>query len=156
MNTTEPMPQEQLDAIQRRVESATEGPWAHWAGREQWANCIKSDTDEGMYTVAEVVSEASDAKFISRAREDIPALLAEVQRLRALTTVDDDMVERATQALWSTAVGEVGQGALDGARPGTRVTWDEVHPDTKESWRRDARAALNAVLGTALVTEEEV
>ena len=131
MNTTEPMPQEQLDAIQRRVESATEGPWAHWAGREQWANCIKSDTDEGMYTVAEVVSEASDA------------------------TVDDDMVERATQALWSTAVGEVGQGALDGARPGTRVTWDEVHPDTKESWRRDARAALNAVLGTALVTEEE-
>lgn len=86
----------------------------------------------------------------------IKKLEKENAELRKRLVVTDEMVERAAQALWSTAVGEVGQGALDGARPGTRVTWDEVHPDTKESWRRDARAALNAVLGTALVTEEEV
>ena len=82
-NTNEPMAQERLDAIQRRVGSAAEGPWAHWRGWNQWDNCIKSDTDEGMYTVAEVISEAGDAQFIAHARTDIPALLAEVERLRA-------------------------------------------------------------------------
>lgn len=145
MTSHNPMTQEQLDAIQEREAKATAGPWAHWAGREQWANCIKSDTDEGMYTVAEVVSEASDAKFISRAREDIPALLAEVERLRAenerlraLTTVDDDMVERGVRAFYEHQFG-------------FRTDWDRLtkaSPDVADNYRRHMTAALNAALGT--------
>lgn len=97
MTEHDPMPQERLDAIQRRVGNTTEGPWAHWRGWNQWDNCIKGDSDEGMYTVAEVISEAGDAQFIAHAREDIPALLAEVER-RARSTVTEDMVERAVEA----------------------------------------------------------
>lgn len=132
MNTTEPMPQEQLDAIQRRVESATEGPWSHWSGFDQRDNCIKSDTDEGMYTVAEVVSEASDARFVARAREDVPALLAEVERLRAQPTVDKVMVERVARALCN--------------MHSDPWTWDEATEIRRDYWRKDARAALDAAL----------
>lgn len=141
MNTAEPMPQEQLDAIQRRVESATEGPWSHWSGFDQRDNCIKSDTDEGMYTVAEAISEAGDARFVARARTDIPALLTDNERLRALTTVDDAMVERALRAFY-----EYPTPGLDAS---LRPNWDRLvaaHPDVADSYRRYMTAALNAAL----------
>ena len=86
MNTNNPMPQEQLNAIRGRVTAATHGPWCHWSGRDQRDNCVKSDSREDMHTVADVIPEADDAQFIAHARTDIPALLAEVERLRALTT----------------------------------------------------------------------
>lgn len=102
MSTNEPMTQEQLDSIQRRVGSATEGPWSHWSGWHQWDNFVKSDSNEGLYTVADVISEAGDAAFIAHAREDIPALLAEVERLRGVLTkareVTEDKVARAKRA----------------------------------------------------------
>ena len=136
MSTNEPMPQEQLDAIQRRVGSATEGPWAHWRGWNQWDNCIKGDSDEGMYTVAEVISEAGNAQFIAHTREDIPALLAEVERLRARRTVDEDMVERAARAM------------CDIEAQADQAMWDKLDEDERDVWRIDARAALDAALGT--------
>ena len=141
MNTTEPMPQEQLDAIQRRVESATEGPWSHWSGFDQRDNCIKSDSDEGMYTVAEAISEAGDAKFVARAREDVPALLAEVERLRARPTVDDAMVERAARAFYECPTPAIAEHL--------RPTWDGLAtaaPEVADNYRRYIRAALDAAL----------
>ena len=83
MSNMEPMPQEELDTIRRRVTAATRGPWCHWSGWDQRDNCVKSDSREDMHTVADVIPEADDAQFIAHARRDIPALLAEVERLRA-------------------------------------------------------------------------
>ncbi|MED3650001.1 hypothetical protein [Heyndrickxia sporothermodurans] len=76
---------EQLEAIRKRAEAATEGPWeldeddfGLWNrnGRNYIGSIGKSMAD-------------SDAEFIAHAREDVPALLslvaqqrAEVERLR--------------------------------------------------------------------------
>lgn len=61
-------------------------------------------------------------------------LLAEVERLRALTTVDDDMVKRAARAMCDIE-----------AQP-DQVMWDKLDEDERDSWRIDARAALEAAL----------
>ena len=58
-----------LEAIRARAEAASEGPWYE----EGWF----TEDEDGDY----VEIEPADAVFISHAREDIPALLAEVERL---------------------------------------------------------------------------
>lgn len=151
MNTNA-MTQERLDAIRERLADATPGPWV-WLGEAELASPTipePEDEDDYQHITNEdgQIDSSDDADLIEHAPDDLADLLAEVERLRELTTVDEDMVERAALASWSTAIGEVGQGVLDGAGPGVRVTWDEVHPDTKESWRREARAVLEAALGT--------
>lgn len=77
-----------LDAIRARTEAATPGPWA--AGRENvnelhWtlpANTL--DRNGRRSYVAESESLLPDWEFIAHARTDVPALLAEVDRLREL------------------------------------------------------------------------
>lgn len=63
--------------IKKRAEAATEGPWNKFP---------IVDNDEfvviGGDMVAETVYEEADATFIAHARQDVPALLAEVERLR--------------------------------------------------------------------------
>ena len=151
MSTNEPMTQERLDEIQEREAKATEGPW----GVDGPAQCGPGDSlavyhveDGG--TVAYVQPSWDDAEFIAHAREDIPALLAEVERLsrrnedleyvaaqarkaverlRALTTVDEDMVERAARSM--------------------SAHWHDWH--TNEALGRQralAQVALEAALGT--------
>ena len=83
MSTNEPMTPERLDAIRERVGSATEGPWSHWSGWDQWDYSIMSCGADDVPTVASVIPELDDSIFIAHAREDVPALLAEVERLRA-------------------------------------------------------------------------
>lgn len=60
------------EAIRRRLEAATPGPWEY-----QGLGEITSAT--GFITTD---AEAHDGPFIAHAREDVPALLAEVERLR--------------------------------------------------------------------------
>ena len=60
-----------LEAIEARVKAASEGPWYE----EGWF----TEDEDGDY----VEIEPADAVFISHAREDIPALLAEVKRQAA-------------------------------------------------------------------------
>lgn len=73
-----------LEAIRARVTAATRGPWhAEYFGKRGYPQRIGTDD-------ATVVAEtfdggggpAANAEFIAHARQDIPALLAEVQRLR--------------------------------------------------------------------------
>lgn len=75
------MNEERLEEIRRRAEAATEGPWR-----------IEESRYEGSYNVTSVnethdlsacLCRPDDAEFISHAREDIPDLLAEVERLRS-------------------------------------------------------------------------
>lgn len=103
MSANEPMTQERLNAIQTRVDSATSGPWGCYGdgAHEVFDAGEYSDGDPGE-VVAAVIDKLSDAVFIAEAREDIPALLAEVHRLRdelaKVREVTDEKVERACRA----------------------------------------------------------
>jgi hypothetical protein len=70
------MTDEQLAAIRARCEAATGGPWE--VGH-------KCEIYTRHYQVGPIGDfwEPADARFTAHAREDIPALLAEVERLRA-------------------------------------------------------------------------
>jgi hypothetical protein len=93
---TTSMPDEQLDAIEKRANAATEGAWS--AADEHGlmsgampAWCVSRLDAVGRYRgdVAYLPQrdgvEQPDAEFIAHAREDVPALIAEVRRLRALS-----------------------------------------------------------------------
>jgi hypothetical protein len=83
-----------LDAIRARAEAATEGPW-HRVGKSIQADVPLSDdgpstTKWNTTVVCSVGAWGSgrptgeDAEFIAHARTDVPALLAEVERLQCL------------------------------------------------------------------------
>ena len=152
----EPMTQERLNAIQERVDGATSGPWGCYGdgAHEVFDAGEYSDGDRGE-VVAAVIDRLSDAVFIANAREDIPALLAEVQRLRHFESImswrygdttdgrtREDMMERAARAVL--------RG--DEAITGEYTQWDNLPEGIRENYRRTARTALDAALGTG---EEE-
>ena len=146
MSTHEPLTQERLDAIQARVDGATNGPWGCYGdgAHEVFDAGEYGDGDRGE-VVAAVIDRLSDAVFIANAREDIPALLAEVQRLRHFESImswrygdttdgktREDMIERAAFTL---------------------ARRFEKHPYLRvgalgHDFTPDARAALDAALGT--------
>ncbi|WP_336638443.1 hypothetical protein [Lysinibacillus fusiformis] len=63
---------EQLNAIKDRVAKATPGPW-----RSAGLYGVRTQNDEAL----SIPLRPSDATFIAHAREDVPALIAEVERL---------------------------------------------------------------------------
>lgn len=69
--------------IKRRSEHATPGPWKSYVeGREQMSGSSFIMTgDEDIYLTGATVA---DQDFIAHARQDISALLVEVDRLRKL------------------------------------------------------------------------
>ena len=83
------MTEEELTAIEARATAATREPWIVGDMYVPSA-CLSAVSVYGMgMEVAECQSDA-DGAFIAAARADVPALVAEVRRLRAL-------VERAFQ-----------------------------------------------------------
>ncbi len=77
------MNEEELKTIEERASKATDGPWhtqtpdARWLMMNAYAYCL---------------DKSEDAEFIAKAREDIPALIAEVRRLKEV--IDDIGYER--------------------------------------------------------------
>lgn len=82
-----------LDTIEARANAATEGPWEWdgWVdpdGTEFWQ--LRSADGDVLYPVwlntsqATLDVSAEDRDFIAHARTDVPALIAEVKRLRGL------------------------------------------------------------------------
>lgn len=74
-----------LEAIEARANAATEGPWiikksvmaeAEIVGNDGEA-VVQADGETGVASF-----ELKDGEFIAHARTDIPALIAEVRRLR--------------------------------------------------------------------------
>ena len=140
MNGNDPMTREQLDAIQERVEVATDGPWAVdsddpsyiiYSERGGWDGLViaqVADQDGALFSVEH------NGALIAHAPQDLTDLLAEVKRLRALTTVDDDMVERAARVLNE-----------EDETPGT-LSWDNESEMVRRNYRRMAIAALKAAL----------
>ena len=83
---------EYLDEIQARCDATLPGPWRSFIeGRDHWGGDhfiqITPDRDDmpDLYlTWDDRVFRGADQDFIAHAREDVPALLQEVRRLRAL------------------------------------------------------------------------
>lgn len=80
---------EELDAIRRRTEAATPGPWEWDRDKSQWKNWIYPNRLYGDGMVTDVICaddyhmelRECDHAFIQHARTDIPRLLAEVDAL---------------------------------------------------------------------------
>lgn len=84
------MPDEEIAAIRARVAAATAGPWFYDAKRgsietERFADDVVAGDGWG-----DGVCNDADSEFIARARTDIPALLAEIERLRSLLQREHD------------------------------------------------------------------
>ncbi|MEA0555603.1 hypothetical protein U1P98_12835 [Lysinibacillus irui] len=71
------MNQEQLNAIKQRAEKAEEGTW--YLGKKS-PNGLNNIGVKGCMICQ--VFDDTDAEFIVHARKDVPALVAEVERLR--------------------------------------------------------------------------
>lgn len=79
----------EIKQIQERCERATKGPWISFVeGRDHTSGCsfIRTAGDDIELTGA----SADDQDFIAHARQDIPALIEEVCRLRKI--LDDNNI----------------------------------------------------------------
>ncbi len=74
-----------LDAIEARVNAATPGPWwveqvGDFGDKSAVIECVRW---RGYLNTLHLVEDTPTAEFIAHAREDVPALVAEVRSLRA-------------------------------------------------------------------------
>jgi len=76
---------EEIQEIKRRCAEATPGPWTSYVeGREQMSGSSFIMTQgEDIYVTG---ATAADQDFIAHSRQDIPKLLAEIERLRRLVS----------------------------------------------------------------------
>jgi hypothetical protein len=91
---------EQIEAIRERVEKATEGPWyptQHHVATNPNVSGGYPPSPESICSLAdgEYIENynQADAEFIANARQDIPALLVEVDRLKKKFAHIGEMVE---------------------------------------------------------------
>jgi len=80
--------QTELNAIKERAEKATAGPWR--IGMQSPNGLNNVGTIGGLLT-AQTADEA-DAEFIAHAREDIPRLVAEIERLNEIIKNYDNTI----------------------------------------------------------------
>ncbi|WP_328313148.1 hypothetical protein OG432_24715 [Streptomyces sp. NBC_00442] len=85
--------------IRARVEAATEGPWHVENHKPSLERLVEDET--GLLSVSLGYlgnNNQDDAAFIAHAREDVPALLAELDRLRVERDALKDRLHRAALA----------------------------------------------------------
>ena len=72
-----------LSEIQKRLDAATSGPWKDYIEKRDGISGSDFIMTEGedIYLIG---GTAADYEFVAHARQDIPALLAEVRRLKRL------------------------------------------------------------------------
>ena len=83
-----------LNAIRARAAAATEGPWRAEYSWEQ-GNCVvpgDAQSTREAFAVTRLYHQAADAEFIAHARQDIPDLCDEVERLRHYRSLPDGYV----------------------------------------------------------------
>jgi hypothetical protein len=84
---------EELDAIEARANAASDGPWEAEFSDEESPVLTGIGVKDGYHEICQtdygVYGPAmKDAEFIAAARTDVPALVAEVRRLRDLMCGD--------------------------------------------------------------------
>jgi hypothetical protein len=80
---TEALSEEQLAEIERRCDLSTHGPWESYVeGRDHHGgDSFIMTSGEDIYLSGATVN---DQDFIAGARQDVPLLIREIRRLRAL------------------------------------------------------------------------
>jgi len=154
MTDTNPTPQPlDLDAIRARVDATTPGPWHPRDVGYVFAASTTPRSDESGYDGTPIVDTfmwpeqgSANQLFISAAREDVPALLAEVEALRTERDGLAAVIERAPHGV-----------TCSGWNPG-RILWvgdacdcwksaapsDALAEVKREAWER-GRAAGGSV-----------
>ena len=128
----EPMTQERLEAIRARL--ADVGALWKYAATPTGDGEVITVGQEGPIAWG---IDIDSAALIAHAPQDLADLLAEVKRLRALTTVDDAMVERAARVLYLREIAW-----------SSKAEWDRLPDPVKRMWRLKAEAVLDAAHGT--------
>ena len=87
--TSEPLTEPELDGIARRGAAASPAAWTAFAGPgiggPGFNRVSANDSEPDMYVDRDGTPAATaDLEFIASARQDVPRLLAEVRRLRAI------------------------------------------------------------------------
>lgn len=76
------MTEDELKAIRERADKATPGPWVGGDGEyDDVCAAIPNSNDNAVYLIIECMYK-NDVSFVAHARQDIPALVAEVERLQ--------------------------------------------------------------------------
>ena len=107
------MKQEELQVIKERCEKATPGPWEWDVDSHGCVELYNTEENEVItagcgQNVGFVRVEQNDARFIEAARQDIPTLIAEVERLR-------EALEKVTRDEYSyLEIAKIAHQALDG------------------------------------------
>lgn len=86
------MKEEQLHQIKERVNKATEGPWGFDKGKKERMDrrpaVIEVFVPEhNEWFINGDISNLEDAEFIAHAREDVPNLVSEIERLKTELTI---------------------------------------------------------------------
>lgn len=116
---------------------ATPGPWEVRIRDSGDVEVVKDHEHiEWICSVGDEAERAAiaDAELIAAAPTLLAELADEVNRLRALTTVDDAMVERAARAVY-------------GAASADATGWDMANQSMRDTCRTLSNAALDAALG---------
>ena len=100
---------EQLEAIRQRAAKATVGPWRWDNGNDRDATMpvLKSGDDvvmdfgdaEPYYPTEGIPPEEADAEFIANARQDIPALLALLDRKSSIITAQREELRQQDRSM---------------------------------------------------------
>lgn len=128
-----------LEAIKAGCEAATPGPWVNTGGRFPKIN---GGPIGGCDVATLFFADGADAAFIAAAREDVPALVAEVERLQ--NDVADALDVRAGHGPTALATVVVERDALRGEierllveneqlRTGISLAYDAARGATREA-----------------------
>ncbi len=135
-----------IPAILSRAEGATPGPWT-------FEDCCIVADGEDIALLPQDRKGCTDddtGEFIAHAREDVPALCEEVERLRAADVIDEgelaEAIERASRGLRQVGISPISGGAAN-------VLARQVLGELPEV-RKDFAAALSAPLPAALSEPE--
>lgn len=106
------MSEQELAVIKERADKATVGPWFYEGER------VSSENGRGVFSILNeqyIYGNDYDLRFIEHAREDIPKLVAEVERLQSQEHFAEYAI-RQNKALWealSKACASLGADTLD-------------------------------------------
>lgn len=96
---------EELERIEKRCNAATEGPWTLQCGEHihKGKIAIYGGSPGGRIDIALIqpwmTHEEANASFITHAREDVPALIAEIRSLRTEAAMNQLTLTNANQTI---------------------------------------------------------
>jgi len=112
--TTTPLTAEQLAAIKAREAAATDGPWLYDHGLLRGGGHIGRRQLAEMHSFSPYHRAEADGTFIAEARTDVPALLAELDRMAAeLDRVRTELATTQAQIAAVLALPSIGHEALE-------------------------------------------